>query len=199
MATCKYRKYGNCKFGKTCRFQHNDELCQDLECEISSCSKRHPKRCKYYQEFKRCKFGEFCSFIHEEFLVIDSHENYQLKNDLNSMKSKLCHLEDIVSKQSNEVTMLKTEIEVLKEDNEKLKFEISNQMSNIETVTEKVVKQTDEIIITQLKSQQDAMEVQTNNRFNTLHTEIQALLKAFNLKPSSSLPQPASTRNGSRP
>ena len=54
-------------------------------------------------------------------------------------------------------------------------------------------------IITQLKSQQDAMEVQTNNRFNTLHTEIQALLKAFNLKPSSSLPQPASTRNGSQP
>ena len=115
------------------------------------------------------------------------------------MKSKLCHLEDIVSKQSNEVTMLKTEIEVLKEDNEKLKLEISNQMSNIETVTEKVVKQTADIFITQLKSQQDAMEVQTNDRFNTLHTEIQALLKVFNLKSSSSLPQPASTRNGSRP
>ena len=63
-SVCYFNKFGFCKFLQKCRFRHVDKLCDDENCEIKSCSSRHPKACRYFSEFKMCKFGEYCRFSH---------------------------------------------------------------------------------------------------------------------------------------
>ena len=62
---CSWNKFGFCKHKEKCRKFHEKEVCVDKECDISKCSLRHPKTCKYYMEFKMCKFVP-CAFKHIE-------------------------------------------------------------------------------------------------------------------------------------
>ena len=45
---CKHFKYGFCKFGEKCNKQHLKEICQTEDCNLKTCSKRHPKICKFF-------------------------------------------------------------------------------------------------------------------------------------------------------
>ena len=78
---CYFNKFGFCKFLQKCRFRHVDKLCEEENCEIKSCSSRHPKACRYFSEFKMCKFGEYCRFAHKV-----------------SADDSQCGMEDIVEK-----------------------------------------------------------------------------------------------------
>ena len=61
---CCHNKYGFCKFGRTCRKKHVDEICETTDCETNLCERRHPRNCKFFSEFGRCKFGVYCRFKH---------------------------------------------------------------------------------------------------------------------------------------
>ena len=90
---CRYFKFGHCKFSDNCKFMHVKEKCENLSCEIWSCSLRHPKKCKYFREFKRCKFGEWCSFDHTE-----SNGN---QDSINAILEKLENLSKIISEKDD--------------------------------------------------------------------------------------------------
>ena len=87
---CLHNKFGHCKFRETCRHPHNNEICEETNCEINKCSKRHPKSCRYFKDFNRCKFGDFCSFVHREL------KNDAKEQELNEVKARLVNLENIV-------------------------------------------------------------------------------------------------------
>ena len=38
--------------------------CENQNCEMDTCSKRHPRICTYFQNYQRCKFGTFCAYRH---------------------------------------------------------------------------------------------------------------------------------------
>ena len=64
-STCQFYKYGYCRYRDTCRNLHIEENCENLQCDVSQCQKRHPRACKYFTNFKRCKFGNYCKFRHD--------------------------------------------------------------------------------------------------------------------------------------
>ena len=62
---CLHNKYGHCRYGEKCKYNHLKEICENIGCENRHiCNKRHPKLCRYFQDFGRCKFSEYCSFNH---------------------------------------------------------------------------------------------------------------------------------------
>ena len=65
-SVCRYNKFGYCKFSDKCHFRHNDELCNDKNCDVFKCEKRHPKICTYNRDFGRCKFTTYCRYNHEK-------------------------------------------------------------------------------------------------------------------------------------
>ena len=62
---CYYNKIGYCKHQEMCRNLHINEICENFLCDVVSCDKRHPRKCKYYMEYKRCKFNP-CAYLHVE-------------------------------------------------------------------------------------------------------------------------------------
>ena len=62
---CKHFQTGYCKFGKGCRNQQIEEICNTpIKCSIKNCNKRHPKYCKYFFFQQVYKFGDQCLYKH---------------------------------------------------------------------------------------------------------------------------------------
>ena len=64
-AICFKNKFGYCKFNEKCFFRHVTIVCEDVNCNVFKCEKRHPKICNYYRDFRRCKFAVGCKYKHE--------------------------------------------------------------------------------------------------------------------------------------
>ena len=98
---CKFNKFGFCKFEKTCRSRHNNLICENKDCNILECEKRHPKPCKFFLIYKRCKFGSFCKYSHSS----------EEKEDCNStLASRLETLEKSILKQNDEIDIMRAKI-----------------------------------------------------------------------------------------
>ena len=92
-AVCKYFQTGYCKYGQQCYKGHIKELCP-TQCNKSSCSKRHPRKCKYFSKTGYCKFNQGCAFAHEtegNNLKIEALENEikVMKEEMKELKTRL--------------------------------------------------------------------------------------------------------------
>ena len=89
---CLYFKFGYCKHKECCRKQHVKEVCDNKACEVSTCSLRHPKICKFYREYGQCKFQP-CMFRHVDTIIdFDALKN-ENKNILERLKTIDANLE----------------------------------------------------------------------------------------------------------
>ena len=85
-------------------------MCENRFCEVSLCSLRHPKICRYYREYKRCKFNP-CAYKHEDDeKTIDtlmkenktmSEKIEQIVLDIKILTEKEKKFEDIIQKLNN--------------------------------------------------------------------------------------------------
>ena len=89
---CKYNKLGFCKFKDTCKTLHVNEKCENSSCDISTCSLRHPKVCKYYREYNRCKFSDRCAYVHVE----KDNDLEKLKIENERILLKIWELEKVI-------------------------------------------------------------------------------------------------------
>ena len=119
-AICFKNKFGYCKFSDSCRYKHVTLVCEDGQCEIQNCEKRHPKICRYYRDYRRCKFTVGCKYKHENpndmFDKLQKElEIIRKKNTLNEkeyfnkiLEEKLKILKEnwIISKKNYRVKML---------------------------------------------------------------------------------------------
>ena len=84
---CKYYQTGYCKFGENCRNLHIDDICSsNPNCEDKSCSKRHPRKCKYYCIYGHCKFGSKCAYLHFSLLDELASDLYSLKQEVEKLR-----------------------------------------------------------------------------------------------------------------
>ena len=102
---CKYFQCGFCKFGESCRKQHIKETCLTQSCTLTSCTKRHPKVCKYFLVQKICRFGEKCSYKH-----IDNSN----QNDILELREKIVILENAVQFLTAQISELTEEVSNVK-------------------------------------------------------------------------------------
>ena len=119
MEVCKHNQVGFCKFGGKCNKKHDNEICQRRkDCTISSCSKRHPKNCRYFCQNGSCKFGETCAYIHTD--------------DKNNTKVE--ELEKEVKKLTETVGYLEKEVDELKEEVKFLKRVMGKMVKSLKSL-----------------------------------------------------------------
>ena len=83
------------------------EICENSACDISNCSYRHPKVCKWYREYRYCKFDP-CLFLHKENdanIDILKKENEAILKNIESIEiavkeidAKIVHSETIIDR-----------------------------------------------------------------------------------------------------
>ena len=89
---CKYFQFGHCKFFDNCRNRHVNELCDNSNCEVINCFKRHPRPCRFYQLYHRCRF-EPCSYLH-----IKTNEAEEIEKLKNILEIKTIEVETLTDK-----------------------------------------------------------------------------------------------------
>ena len=85
---CKFNQSGYCKFRQMCHKQHENQICQEFNCDRKTCILRHPKLCKYFETNGFCKFKEDCAFTHSR-IVKSSETTKQEIEDLKKVVEKL--------------------------------------------------------------------------------------------------------------
>ena len=86
---CYFNKFGHCKYLDTCRNRHLNIICENADCEVQRCSKRHPRDCIFFRKFRRCKFGDYCSYKHCEILNSENCEITILKSKVEALEKLL--------------------------------------------------------------------------------------------------------------
>ena len=81
---CIFEKFATCKNGDNCTFEHPTLVCDDQNCDIRMCYKKHPQDCLYYTNFNNCKHGEeSCKFLHRrnasDLIDIDKYKDLEAK------------------------------------------------------------------------------------------------------------------------
>ena len=102
---CKLNQTGYCKFKSTCRNFHVNDICSSQECTDTSCTRRHPRRCRYYGYLGHCKFGDKCAYLHQSLVQ-------EVFTELNSMKEAISKLSEICNAltQTTEKHQLKMDV-----------------------------------------------------------------------------------------
>ena len=163
---CMFHKFGHCKLGSTCLRYHAAEVCNDESCDITLCSKRHPKACKFFKEYKRCKFSECCSFSHDIVVC-------QNQNDFNTMKTKIAILEAQAEKNDGKINGLNEIVAKLQEDMKLLKAEIMGTISEVSTT---VITEATKSLVNIFKQRQDQFEKSNNLQLEKIEVALTKLL-----------------------
>ena len=88
---------------------HNNLLCNNSNCDRKTCTKRHPKPCRFFLENGQCKRGTSCAYSHVKSETVVKLEETQ--DEVNSLKSEIEMLKTNILKCENE--LLKAAIEDL--------------------------------------------------------------------------------------
>ena len=117
---CEFYKYGHCKFLERCRKKHIKEVCENINCEIIDCQRRHPKPCRFFQMYGHCKF-EYCSYGHTDSkemmklkelklaLEVKSQDIQILRNSLADQTEQIKSLESKLIETSRQVANLQAQ------------------------------------------------------------------------------------------
>ena len=105
---CRFNKYGYCKHMENCRNLHVNDVCGDSSCDVSKCTRRHPRTCKFYSEFKRCKFDP-CAYKH----ITNDDDIDKLKKENQELLGKLDAIERDLKKLAEKEIESKSIIEKL--------------------------------------------------------------------------------------
>ena len=92
-SVCQFEKFGLCKRKQECDFFHPTLVCDDQNCTIKLCRKRHPLICRYYASVGHCRFNGECKFDHKK---VDEMKSY--KSQMNAMEIKMKSKIDILEK-----------------------------------------------------------------------------------------------------
>ena len=93
---CKYEKFGFCMKREECENFHPTERCNDDNCNIVSCKKRHPQPCRFFGTEKGCRFGSSCKFDHQRQMCLQSEIN-EMRSKLALQDEKIAFLEQKLS------------------------------------------------------------------------------------------------------
>ena len=102
---CQYFQCGYCKFGDKCRKHHVKEICNTDGCLDKSCTKRHPKLCKFFLIQQSCKFGKHCSY---------KHDKTSNTNDTSEFINKIVLLEGAIEMMQEKINDLTEEVDTIK-------------------------------------------------------------------------------------
>ena len=135
---CRRNKYGYCRYGERCHFRHEKKICNNYNCNIFDCEKRHPRECWWFQEYRRCKFTSFCKFKHTE---IKNLEEIISKMEYN--KEKIAEIDIMLQKLETYDHHIKSKIFKLLEEKDTKIAELEASLQITRNSLEKFVAEKD--------------------------------------------------------
>ena len=188
---CLYFKFGHCKFGEQCRKQHLKETCRQENCDLSSCHRRHPRKCKFFFYYGECKFADSCSYSHE----VATQDNQVSIAAFKDLEVKVKSQEEFIQEQKNEVKEMNARILLLEKENIEIKLQLNTLISGIQSVVADAVVRATGPVIEKITSQQTSFENQTDLIFKSLEEQIAILTNVSTLQsPSVPLRNPKAPR-----
>ena len=167
-SVCRYNKFGYCKFSDKCHFRHNDIICNDKNCNVFNCEKRHPKICTFYRDFGRCKFTNFCKYNHEK--QIDIKENSE---KIKEMETKLQKLEKSgnvskdASSNNEKIKNLETKTENIQNKISEKDLEFEKQINILQNKIQTLIKATEE---------KDSLIMSMNKKIEAIENNLKNIL-----------------------
>ena len=111
---CSYEKYGFCMKREQCPNFHPTEKCQDVNCCIVNCRKRHPQQCRFFATQKGCRFGSACKFDHQKPMYFQT-ELDELKSNQEKMRTELHELKSNQKNMTQQMKIQDEKVKLLKE------------------------------------------------------------------------------------
>ena len=102
---CKWNKFSHCRYGRFCHFIHENQKCEEKNCDARQCHLRHPRPCRNILQGKPCPFGDICSFEH----ILGNRKQKQSEK----IERKIEELEKILKSKDNEIHSLMDTIDAL--------------------------------------------------------------------------------------
>ena len=156
-AVCTYFKFGHCKFGEQCRKQHLKETCRQENCDLSSCHRRHPRKCKFFFYYGECKFAYSCSYSHE----VATQDNQVSIAAFKDLEVKVKSQEEFIQEQKNEVKEMNARILLLD-----IKLQLNTLISGIQSVVADAVVRATGPVIEKITSQQTLLKIRQTLSLN---------------------------------
>ena len=172
---CQYNKYGHCKFRDTCRYRHTKTTCERNDCEVDSCTYRHPRHCRYFRDYGKCKFGDFCSFTHKKATI--ENQSGVLENEIKLLKNQIQILEKRFEENKKELDKVCSEIlKVETKKNAEMQEIIKNQSKDLQERDGKI-EELEKIIATlaPIAARQTQLEEESYFRFGDLESRFRSL------------------------
>ena len=139
---CKYNQTGYCKYKSSCRNHHVNELCLKSKCDDTTCSLRHPRRCKFFLLFGHCKFKNDCAYLHpSEVVALSSNietKTVQLEEKVDIIDhnfKKLAVKVDQFEAASDDLFCMSEKLKMLEIEIEELKVSVEEKEKKIEHLT----------------------------------------------------------------
>ena len=172
---CSFNKFGFCKYRETCRKRHIKETCEKTLCDISTCTSRHPRICKFFRDLGRCKFDP-CAFLHVEnknsleSLVKENEEILQkiakLDSTIKDLDEKIIeskHIQDKLRSVENKLdTFNSSQKEMFEKDS--LIEKLNRKVSTIEKTLSEKDDQIKLLVekVRSIEERQDNLEIESN-------------------------------------
>ena len=131
---CKYENFGFCMKREECENFHPTENCNDDNCSIVNCTKRHPQPCRFFGTQVGCRFGSSCKFDHKRQMCLQS-ELKEMRSKLAIQDEKIASLEKKLSSFMKDTIVCDDRIDNLSNLNKKRRISISHQNGDDQTNT----------------------------------------------------------------
>ena len=160
---CTHNKYGYCKFQEKCRNLHIKEKCENVECEIQNCVKRHPRECQYYRSYGRCKFSSYCFYDHKNFI----NRNDDFKKEY---EAKIKEVDEQNREMNEKIVCLTKNLEVQTSTIKKLEQKLAslNGKENIADVISDLIKRS-EVNFNNIENLDKKVKENGENNFILVH------------------------------
>ena len=180
---CKHNQYGFCKFADKCRYHHIQGICTSPQCELSNCTLRHPKKCRYFHNYNNCKFGDHCAYDHT--LQSNGKETNKekdilkviqdLKDEIDSLKEKNNKLEERINDLEDDTVSEELRCQNLKYKCDECHFRCrsSHDLKIHIGKTHNTIKQTDGVNDLEKKVPVKAKEFDAEFKFKSKHVNTQ--------------------------
>ena len=80
-------------------------MCEEENCQILQCEKRHQKQCRYFTQYGKCKFNSYCSYLHVTN-TNDAVDISPMKHDILKLTEKVASLEVLIEEKESKIKML---------------------------------------------------------------------------------------------
>ena len=85
---CSYEKFGFCMKREQCEDFHPIENCNDVNCSIVNCRRRHPQPCIFFGTQNGCRFGRACKYDHQKQMFFQSKIE-EMQAEIGTLKEQM--------------------------------------------------------------------------------------------------------------